>query len=104
MSVSGWGVLIGVMCRKLINRPGLVGARLRAKLVCEPLPGTALWSEGFVWRIYLSSPWVFIGHSVTRLSMYPVRTLMMSLAVAVLMQPPQASTQERPDLARALTP
>ena len=40
-----------------------------------------------------------MGYSVARLSMYPVRILMMSLAVVVLMQPLEVSTQERPAIA-----
>ena len=40
-----------------------------------------------------------MGYSVARVSMYSVRTLMMSLAVAALMQPREASAQERPTVA-----
>ena len=40
-----------------------------------------------------------MGYYVARVSMYSVRTLMMSLAVAALMQPREASAQERPTVA-----
>ena len=81
MSVSGWGLCADRCDVSEANKPPRFGgSKIGSKLVCEPLAGTALWNEGFVWRIYLSSPWVFIGHSMTRLSMYPVRILMMSLA------------------------
>ncbi len=36
---------------------------------------------------------------MTRVSIYPVRTLMMSLAVLVLIQPLEVSAQERPAIA-----
>ena len=40
-----------------------------------------------------------MGYSVAHVSMYSVRTLMMSLAMAALMQPREASAQERPTVA-----
>ena len=90
-------VPIGVMCRKLINRPGSVGARLGASwcasLSLEQLRG----GKDSLGKSTSHPLGYFMGYSVARVSMYSVRTLMMSLAVAALMQPREASAQEPAD-------
>lgn len=42
---------------------------------------------------------LFAGYSMTGVSLFPVRALMVGLAVGVLIRPPEASPQERPAIA-----
>ena len=75
------------MRRGLIEPPQFGGG----KMVCGALTGTALGREGFPWTGYFSFPERLLpisqGYGMIRVSIYRVRTLMMSLAVAVLLQP-----------------